>query len=85
MTSIENQPQQNRRLRTWPFRRHRTVLNEDTNRKVGCKINLDSELDLRHRDSLRSIFMTDASKMIHVSERNIYQNLTPTMTSMNTG
>ncbi len=82
MTSIENQSQQNRRLRrTWPFRRHRAIVNEDTN----CKNDFDAEVDLTHHDSLKTIFMTDSSKIIQISERNISQNSTPKMTSMNAG
>jgi len=83
MDSTENHPQQNRRLRTWPFRRRRTVLNRNTNEKFDCKSNYDSELDLTRHESLKSIFMTDSSKTIQVSERSISQYST-TM-SMNTG
>jgi hypothetical protein len=79
MASTENQSQQNRRLRTWPFRRRRTVLNLNTNEKIDGKMDYDSELDLPRRESLRSIFMTDSSKTIQVNERNA------TTTSMNTG
>jgi hypothetical protein len=83
MASIENQSLQNRRLRTWPFRRHRTVLHGNTNGKIDCKVNYDSENDLTHRESSRSIFVTDSSKTIQVSEQNISEN--PTTISMKTG
>jgi hypothetical protein len=81
MASNENQLEQNRRLRTWPFRKRHAILNGNTVEKIDYKINYDSELDLTRRDSLRSIFMTDSSKTIQVNERNISQN--PTTTSIN--
>jgi hypothetical protein len=83
MASIENQSPQNRRLRTWPFRRRRTVLHGNTNGKIDCKVNYDSESDLTHRESSRSIFVTDSSKTIQISEQNISQN--PTTTPTKTG
>ncbi len=75
MDFSENQPVQNRRLRTWPFRRHRTV-NGSTNGKIDRKINYDSEHDLTRRESLGSIFMTDSSKTIQISEQDIFQDST---------
>ncbi|CAF1099299.1 unnamed protein product [Adineta steineri] len=83
MAFVENQTQQNRRLRTWPFRKHGTIFNGNTYNKTGHKINYDAELDLTRRGSLKSIFMTDSSKTLQISERNISEDL-PT-TSMNKG
>jgi len=83
MAFTENQSQQNRRLRTWPFRRRRSVINGNVNSKIDCKITYDSESDLRSRESLKSIFVTNSSKTIQVSEQNISQN--STTISMNTG
>jgi hypothetical protein len=82
MDFSENQSPQNRRLKTWPFRRRRTV-NGSTNGKIDHKINYDSELDLTRHESLRSIFMTDSSKTIQISERDIFQDTTTL--SMKTG
>ena len=66
MAFEDNQSQVNRRLRTWPFRRHRPTHNENTDGKVDRKINYDFELDLTRHESLRSIFMTDSSKTIEI-------------------
>ncbi|CAF0732088.1 unnamed protein product [Rotaria sp. Silwood1] len=83
MAFAENQSQFSRRLRTWPFRRHRTVLNGNTDGKIDRKINYDSEIDLTRHESSPSIFTTDSSKTIEISEQNISQD-SPT-TSMDIG
>ena len=75
MDFSENQSVQNRRLRTWPFRQHRTV-NRSTDSKIDRKINYDSEHDLTRRESSGSIFMTDSSKTIQISEQDIFQDST---------
>ncbi|CAF0793206.1 unnamed protein product [Rotaria sordida] len=78
MAFTANQSQFNRRFRTWPFRGHRTILNGNTHGKNDRNINYDSELDLTRHESLRSIFMTDSSKTIEISEENIFQNSSTT-------
>jgi hypothetical protein len=83
MAFDENETQQNRRLRTWPFRRRRTVVNEHTNDKIDHKISYDSEINVTRHESLRSIFMTDSSKTIQISEHNISED--SPMISMNNG
>ncbi|CAF4245623.1 unnamed protein product, partial [Rotaria magnacalcarata] len=74
MAFAENQSQFNRRLRTWPFRRHRTASNGNTDGKIDRKIRYKSELDLALYEPLRPIFMTDSSKTMEISERDISQD-----------
>lgn len=83
MASTGNQSQQNRSLRTWPFRKRHTVLHGNMISKFDCKINYDSESDLTNRESLKSIFMTDSSKNIQLNERNLSQS--PPTASTNKG
>ena len=85
MTAVDSQLQQNQGLRSWPFRRREPVLNENTNDKIGCKTNRDSQFDVRYRESFKSIFMTDSSKTIPMNERNLSQNSISTTTSMTIG
>ncbi|CAF1286530.1 unnamed protein product [Rotaria magnacalcarata] len=83
MAFAENQSQFNRRLRTWPFRRHRTASNGNTDGKIDRKIRYKSELDLALYEPLRPIFMTDSSKTMEISERDISQD--SATISINTG
>jgi hypothetical protein len=83
MALDQSQPRPNQHRQTWPFRGRHAVLNGNTNDKIDRKINYDSELDLTRHESIKSIFMTDSSKTLQISERNIFRD--PTTTSMNTG
>jgi hypothetical protein len=78
MALVETQSEQNRHLKTQPS--HRQHRDGNTHSKIHYKINHDSELDLTHHHaSGKSIFMTDSSTTIEISEQN---RPTP---SMNTG
>lgn len=74
MAFEENQSPLNRRVRTWSSRRHRTIVTGNTDGKIDRKINYDPELDLTRHGSLKSIFMTDSSKTIEISEPNTSQD-----------
>lgn len=76
MTSIENQ-----RLQTWPFRKRAVIIDKHTHDIVDCKIHLDSQTDSAYSEPLKSIFMTDTSKIMHINERNA----SPTSSSRNIG
>ena len=76
MTTIENQ-----RLQTWPFRKRRVIIDKNTHTIIDCKIHLDSQTDSSYVEPLKSIFMTDSSKIISINE----QNSSSTNSSMNIG
>jgi hypothetical protein len=65
---------QNQRLQTWPFNRRHTDGN--THSKIHDKTNYTSELDLTRDEASGSIYMTDSSRTIDISEHNISQDRT---------
>lgn len=77
MAFSESQSPLNQRLRTWPFRRHHTPFNENTNGKTNRRPSYDSELDLTGYEPLKSIFMTDSSKTMEISEQDISMDTPP--------
>ena len=71
MAFKKKQTHENRHTRTWPFRRHYTVQNENISDETERSMQHDSDVDITRSHSLRSIFATNSSKTIAISEENI--------------